>query len=139
MYRQIAKTWGSRKEELAELSRARLIKWRAKAIECIERPTRLDRARVLGYKNKRGCLVVRARIRKGGSRKQRPSSGRRPKAMGVTRYSPGKSLKKIAEGRVSRKYPNLRVLNSYYVGEDGRYKWYEVILIDPILVKERAK
>jgi len=25
---------------------------------------------------------------------------------------------------------NLEVLNSYWVGEDGRYKWFEVILVD---------
>ena len=33
--------------------------------------------------------------------------------------------------RAARKYPNLEVLNSYYVGESGKYKWYEVILVDP--------
>ena len=26
---------------------------------------------------------------------------------------------------------NLEILNSYWVAEDGRYKWYEVILVDP--------
>ena len=25
----------------------------------------------------------------------------------------------------------MEVLNSYYVAEDGKYKWYEVILVDP--------
>ena len=25
----------------------------------------------------------------------------------------------------------MTVLNSYPVGEDGRYKWFEVILVDP--------
>ncbi|EQD32313.1 Ribosomal protein L15e, partial [mine drainage metagenome] len=26
--------------------------------------------------------------------------------------------------------PNMEVLNSYYVGEDGYYKYYETILVD---------
>jgi large subunit ribosomal protein L15e len=25
----------------------------------------------------------------------------------------------------------LEVLNSYYVAEDGMYKWFEVIMVDP--------
>ena len=40
-------------------------------------------------------------------------------------------LRAIAEQRVQRKYKNLEVINSYYVGEDGKYKWYEIILADP--------
>ena len=31
----------------------------------------------------------------------------------------------------ARKYPNLRVLNSYWVGEDGSQKWHEIIMLDP--------
>ncbi|MCX8153483.1 MAG: 50S ribosomal protein L15e, partial [Candidatus Bathyarchaeota archaeon] len=64
-------------------------------------------------------------------RKQRPRSGRRPKRMGVAKFKPAKSLRLIAEERVARKFPNLEVLNSYWVGEDGRSKWFEVILVDP--------
>ena len=37
----------------------------------------------------------------------------------------------MAEERVARKYPNLEVLNSYWVWEDGKAKYYEVILVDP--------
>lgn len=33
--------------------------------------------------------------------------------------------------RVGRKCANLRVLNSYWVGQDASYKFYEVILVDP--------
>jgi large subunit ribosomal protein L15e len=50
--------------------------------------------------------------------------------MGVNRITGGKSLQRIAEERASRKFPNMEVLNSYWVGEDGRQKWYEVILVD---------
>ena len=37
----------------------------------------------------------------------------------------------VAEKRVLEKYPNLRVLNSYLAYKDGKYLWYEVIMIDP--------
>lgn len=33
--------------------------------------------------------------------------------------------------RVGRRCGGLRVLNSYWVGEDSTYKFYEVILVDP--------
>jgi large subunit ribosomal protein L15e len=32
---------------------------------------------------------------------------------------------------VNRIYRNMEVLNSYWVGEDGNYKFFEVILADP--------
>jgi large subunit ribosomal protein L15e len=51
--------------------------------------------------------------------------------MGVKKFKPAKSLKLIAEERAARKFPNLEVLNSYWVGEDGRSKWFEVIMVDP--------
>jgi large subunit ribosomal protein L15e len=51
--------------------------------------------------------------------------------MGVKKFKPAKSLRLIGEERASRKFPNLEVLNSYWVGEDGRYKWFEVIMVDP--------
>ncbi|NON62999.1 50S ribosomal protein L15e, partial [Acidianus sp. DSM 29099] len=55
----------------------------------------------------------------------------RPKRMGIYGYSPSKGYRWIAEERASSKYTNLEVLGSYYVGEDGIYKYYEVILVDP--------
>jgi large subunit ribosomal protein L15e len=51
--------------------------------------------------------------------------------MGVAKFKPAKSLKLIGEERVAKKFPNLEVLNSYWVGEDGRSKWFEVIMVDP--------
>ena len=36
-----------------------------------------------------------------------------------------------AEERVGRKIGSLRVLNSYWVGEDSTYKYFEVIMVDP--------
>jgi large subunit ribosomal protein L15e len=118
--------------KLAELQWQRKQDWREEgALERIERPTRLDRARSLGYKAKQGVVVVRASIRKGGARKQRFTAGRRSKRQGVTRITRRKNLQRVAEERTTRVYPNLRVLNSYPVGQDGSQKWFEVILVDP--------
>ena len=104
---------------------------KGKSIERVERPAKLHRARTLGYKAKQGYVVVRARIRKGGMHKVRPKRGRKPRAMGVSKYTTGKNLQWVAEERVQRKYPNLEVLNSYKVYADGRSWYYEVIMVDP--------
>ena len=132
-YKYIAEAWAKpEKSYVDELMRQRLIGWRRQAVVTrIEKPTRLDRARKLGYKAKQGFVMVRVRIRRGGLRKQRPKAGRRPKRMGVKKFKPAKSLKLIAEERVARKFPNMEVLNSYWVGEDGRSKWFEIIMVDP--------
>jgi len=115
-----------------ELMRQRVIRWRRQpSIVRIDRPTRLDRARRLGYKAKKGFVIVRVKIRRGGRRKPRPRMGRRQKRMGVSKYTPAKGLKLIAEERAARKYPNLEVLSSYWVWEDGTSKWFEVIFVDP--------
>ena len=51
--------------------------------------------------------------------------------MGVKKLKPAKSLQKMAEERAAKKFPNLKVKNSYWVGQDGRSKWFEIILVDP--------
>ncbi len=110
----------------------KMMEWRkGPAVTRIARPTNLRRARELGYKAKQGVVVVRVRVRRGGRRKPRPWRGRRPKRMGVLKLTPKKNLQWIAEERAARKFRNLEVLNSYQVGEDGKYKYYEVILVDP--------
>jgi len=135
MYKYVNRTWNEReKSEFERHIRQLTIKWRREPmVHRIESPTRLDRARALGYKAKQGYVVVRVRIRKGGARKPRPRSGRRPRALGVVRFTRGISLKHIAEFRAKKKFPNLRVMNSYYVWEDGTSRWFETILCDPTL------
>jgi len=132
-YKYIAEAWANpEKSSIDELMRRRLIEWRRQpTIFRIEKPTRLDRARKLGYKAKQGFVIVRVRVRRGGLRKQRPKAGRRPKRMGVKKFKPAKSLRLIGEERAARNFPNLEVLNSYWVGEDGRSKWFEIIMVDP--------
>jgi len=133
IYSFIRDAWKKPKEGYTkELMWQRQKEWRRQpVIERIERPTRLDKARNLGYKAKQGFVVARTRIRKGSRRKSRFERGRKPSKMGVNKITPGKNLQRISEERTSRRYPNLRVLGSYWVGEDGKYKWYEIILVDP--------
>jgi large subunit ribosomal protein L15e len=49
--------------------------------------------------------------------------------MGV-RMNLHKNYQAIAEERANKSFVNCEVLNSYYVGEDGKSYWYEVILVD---------
>ena len=133
MYRYLKEAWKRPKDNyVKQVMRERAIIWRKQpSIVRVEKPTRLDRARTLGYKAKKGFIIARARVRRGGRRKPRPILGRRQKRMGVKKYTPAKSIRLIAEERVARRYPNLEVLNSYWVWQDGRSKWFEVILVDP--------
>ncbi len=132
-YSHIKEAWKNPGDgKLAELQWQRKQDWRDQgAIERVDRPTRLDKARELGYKAKQGVVVARVSVRKGSARKVRHKAGRRTKRQGVNRVTRRKNLQRIAEERSGRKFRNLRVLNSYWVGEDGSQKWFEVILIDP--------
>jgi len=126
------KEYSGKDDSLWRHYRDKLIIWRTEPVnQRAERPTNPVKARELGYKAKQGFIIIRTRIRKGGRRKSRPRSKRMPSKMGVLRFKPHKSLQLMAEERVIRKYPNLEVLNSYWVGEDGVQKFYEVILVDP--------
>jgi large subunit ribosomal protein L15e len=128
----MATTWTKMWKSNADELKSKCIGWRTEpVIHKIQRPSRLDRARRLGYKAKQGIITVRARVGRGGMRKQRPVSGRRPKHMGVVHIKQGISMRKVAERRVNEKFPNMEVLGSYYLHKDGTYYWYEVILADP--------
>jgi large subunit ribosomal protein L15e len=108
----------------------RMIQWRREPVTVrLEKPTRLDRARSVGYKAKEGFVVVRQRVNRGG--RMRPSivRGRRPK------HNRQKKVLKlnyrvVAEGRAQEAFPNLTVLNSYLLAKDGQHSWYEIILVD---------
>ncbi len=133
MYKYIEEAWEQpRKGYVNELRIERLMEWRReKNYSRIERPTRLDRARKLGYKAKQGYVVVRGRVRRGGRRRSRPKGGRGPTRLGFKKLTPRKSIQRIIEERAAKKYANLEVLNSYWVADDGRYKYYEIIMVDP--------
>ncbi len=119
------------KENSPEL-RAKAVEWRKQhALERIDRPSRLQKARQLGYKAKQGIAVVRMRVGRGNMRKKRPVAGRRPKHLGVLRIKPALSMQRVAERRVLERFPNMKLLGSYYLYQDGVYLWYEIILADP--------
>ncbi|HPR40982.1 MAG TPA: 50S ribosomal protein L15e [Candidatus Methanofastidiosa archaeon] len=132
-YNYVKEAWKDpRSGVLAEITKRRLPLWnKEEAMVRVERPTRIDRARELGYRAKQGYVIVRVRVRRGGRRKSRPEARRRPRRFGVKKFSPKKGIQLIAEERVQSKYPNLEVLNSYWVGETGQSKYYEIILVDP--------
>jgi len=113
-----------------KLLRARMIEWRKDgSIVKVKKPLRIDRARSVGYKAKKGVTVVRVKIRRGGHKKSRPNKARRTKRLHI-RKNLRMNYKEIAETRVARKYSNMEVLNSYQIGKDGMNYFFEVILID---------
>ncbi len=117
-------------EELKKIWRDRMIAWRKEpAIIRIEKPTRIDRARALGYKAKQGYVTVRVKVKRGGRLREQIKGGRRPKAY-RRRKIVGKNYRWIAEERASRKYKNCEVLGSYQIAKDGKHYWFEIILAD---------
>ena len=128
------------KENSPEL-RSRVILWRKQdAVTRIEKPSRILRARRLGYKAKQGIIVVRMRVGTGGMRRKRPTGGRRPKHLGVTRIKAAVNMKQVADRRVLERYPNMTLLGSYFIYKDGMHYWYEVILADrshPRITKDK--
>ena len=119
------------KENPMEL-RQRAVIWRNEnAVTRVEKPSRIARARRLGYKAKQGIIVIRMRVGTGGMRKQRPRGGRRPKHLGVTKIKADVSMKQVAERRVLERYPNMKLLGSYFLYKDGMHYWFEIILADP--------
>lgn len=119
-------------EPLRRVIKARLLKWRREpSVVRVEKPTRLDKARKYGYKAKQGIVVVRVRVRRGPFNRRRPNTGRKPKRMGVYGIALSTNLQVVAEQRAARRFRNLEVLGSYWVGEDAIYKWFEVVMIDP--------
>jgi large subunit ribosomal protein L15e len=128
MYHKIREAW--KKPDIDTL-RSRMIDWRkGNAIVKVEKPLRLDRARALGYRAKKGFVVVRVRVIRGGHKRTRPHKGRQIKKLTV-RKNLDLNYKGICEQRAARKYKNLEVLNSYNIGKDGKHYFYEVILVDP--------
>ena len=131
-YKYAQEQYEQPKENLDDVWQNRLVQWRKEgAVVKAENPTRVTKARSLGYKAKEGFHVVRVKVGKGNTKRKRPSGGRRPKRYGQNRFSPKKSKQVIAEQRASAKYENFEVLSSYWVVEDGNYKWYEVVMVDP--------
>ncbi|MEE8178870.1 MAG: 50S ribosomal protein L15e [Nitrosopumilaceae archaeon] len=125
-------TWLKMWQENSTILRDKAVLWRKQnAIIRLEKPSRIQKARRLGYKAKQGIIVIRMRVGTGGMRKKRPRGGRRPKHLGVTRIKADVTMQQVAERRVLQKYPNMTLLGSYYLYKDGFHYWFEVILADP--------
>merc|ERR1711931_386398 len=70
------------------------------------RPTRPEKARRLGYKAKQGYCVYRLK--------------------------PTRNLQSLAEERAGRRLGGLRLLNSYWVAQDSTFKYFEMVMLDPM-------
>nr|KAF6311124.1 ribosomal protein L15 [Myotis myotis] len=112
-YKYIQELWRKKQSDVMRfLLRVRCWQYRQlSALHRAPRPTRPDKARRLGYKAKQGYG--------------------KPVHHGVNQLKFARSLQSVAEERAGRHCGALRVLNSYWVGEDSTYKFFEVILIDP--------
>jgi large subunit ribosomal protein L15e len=130
LYKYIRDAWSGDRSSIKEIQSQRLIAWRKEPVTIrIDHPTRLDRARSLGFKAKPGFILVRQRIDRGGRmrptiRKGRRSAHKRQKMVLSMNYQ------QIAEVRAVKSFTNCEVLNSYEVGKDGTHYWYEIIMVD---------
>ena len=133
-YKYLNELWQKKQTDVMRFL-LRLRAWEYRQLPAIcrcTRPSRPEKARMLGYKAKQGYVVFRARVRRGG-RKKMVAKGivyGKPRNAGVNKMKATRNLRSIAEERVGRKIGGLRVLNSYWCGEDARHRWFEVIMID---------
>ncbi len=129
-YNYIKNTFRSEYKSRSDTYKSRLSEWNKEpTVIRIPKPTNLGRARQLGYKSKQGVITVRIKIKKGRRKRVTPGGGRKPSKNGRF-FSRSKSLQAIVEEKAERKFSNHEVLNSYYVGETGSIKYYEIILLN---------
>jgi len=129
-YHYMSEAWKNPSKEIIESRRKEAIAYReGSRIVKLEKPTRLDRAHSLGYKAKKGFVIFRIIIQRGGHIKPRPTTKRRSKRFNIKKNL-HMNYQWIAEQRVQNKYQNLEVLNSYPIGKDGQFYYFEVICVD---------
>ncbi|PIN88861.1 50S ribosomal protein L15e [Candidatus Pacearchaeota archaeon CG10_big_fil_rev_8_21_14_0_10_34_76] len=129
MYSYIREAW---KKPDMSLLRERMIDWRRdNAITKVEKPLRIDRARALGYKAKKGFVILRVRVLRGGRKRPRAGIKGRKSRKTTIRKTLKMNYQWVAEMRAAKRYDNLEVLNSYWIGQDGLHYFYEVIMVDP--------
>jgi large subunit ribosomal protein L15e len=130
----------SQGEAVAEIKKKRLAVWRKEpTVSRLEGPTNIARARTLGYKAKQGIIVARVKVGRGARKIPLIKGGRRPRRAGRF-FTLNKGKQQVAEEKAADKFVNMEVLNSYWVGEDGKSIWYEVILADrchPSVARDR--
>jgi len=127
----LKKAWEQPRKNMGEVHKQRLVEWRREdAITRVEKPTRLDRARALGYKAKQGFVITRVRVIRGGKKNPSVKKGRDGGNLS-SKITQSKNYQWICEERAQKRFPNLEVLNSYWVGQDERHYWYEIVMVDP--------
>lgn len=130
MYSSMKDTFIEEYKSKNQLYKQRLVKWNSEPpVMRVDGPTNIARARELGYKAKQGVVIVRVHVNEGKRKRKDPAGARKPSRAGRF-FSRSKSLRAIAEERAARKFSNCEVLNSYFVGEAGSKKFFEVILLD---------
>ena len=126
----VKNAWKQPRNSLGEAYKQKLVQWRkSNSVERADYPTRIDRARSLGYKAKQGFIIARVKVKRGGKKNPQIKGGRSGGNLS-TKITQSKNYKRIGEERAQKKYPNLEVLNSYWVGQDEKNYYYEVILVD---------
>ena len=134
-FKYLEELWKKKQSDLLRfVLRVRAWEYRQLAVvhKC-SRPSRADKARRLGYKAKQGYVIYRCRIRRGGRKRNIRKGivfGKRVNH-GIKKLKKEQTHKNICEQRVGRRCSNLRVLNSYWVGQDASNKFFEVIMVDP--------
>ncbi|MBI5035976.1 hypothetical protein HZC09_01405 [Candidatus Micrarchaeota archaeon] len=131
--KRVRESFAKSAAERSETFTMRLRSWRKKdTVVRAERPTNPTRARSLGYKAAKGYVIARVKIKRGKRSRNQPDLGRKP-GRNVKRVNPGVSLKGHAIDKAKRKFINLIPINAYWVGQDGVYKYFEVVLRDPVI------
>lgn len=126
----VKQAWKKPRLNLGQNYKNMLFNWRREnSIERLEYPTRPDRARSLGFRAKQGFVIVRVRVIRGGKKNPSIMSGRDGGNLS-TKITQSKNYQWICEERAQKRFPNLEVLNSYWVGQDEKYYWYEIIMVD---------
>jgi large subunit ribosomal protein L15e len=134
-YKYLQELWNKKQSDVMRFV-LRLRTWEYRQLPAIHRasqPSRPDKAHRLGYKAKQGYIIYRVRVKR-GDRKKRVAKGinyGKPKNAGIRQQKFVRNLRSVAEERAGRKCGSLRVLNSYWVGQDSVNKWFEIIMVDP--------
>ena len=134
-YKYLEELWRKKQSDLMNFI-FRVRTWEYRQLPVITRvnhPSRPDKARKLGYKAKEGYVVYRVKIRRGNRKRPAPKGVvcGKLKSIGIAGLKNKKNYQSVAEERVGRKLSGLRVLNSYWVGQDSTFKFFEVLLVDP--------
>lgn len=130
MYKQMKQTFISEYKNRSDVYKSKIIKWNSEPpVIRVDGPTNIARARELGYRAKDGILMARIRVHGGSKKRKQAGGGRKPSKSGRY-FTFRKSSQAIAEERASRKFSNTVALNSYFVGESGSEKYFEVILLE---------